>query len=136
MNVPEANGSQRIDRWLWFARLFKSRSLASKAIEGGAVRITRAGKTIRADKPSYAVKAGDVVTLKIRGAVRVLEVVSGGVRRGPASEAQTLYRDLSVPTPAQAEPEDPPSPRPPARPGKRDRRALQELRNREPCEDD
>ena len=129
MSASEPPGGQRIDRWLWFTRLFKSRSLASKAVEDGAVRITRAGQTIKTDKPSYALKAGDVVTLKIRGVVRVLEVVSGGVRRGPASEAQTLYKDLAPPSavPGGA-PQEAPSPRPPARPDKRDRRAIGALK--------
>ncbi|HXZ68410.1 MAG TPA: RNA-binding S4 domain-containing protein [Alphaproteobacteria bacterium] len=129
---------QRIDRWLWFTRLFKSRSLASKAVEAGAVRITRAGQTIRTDKPSYALKAGDVVTLKIRGTVRVLEVVSGGARRGPASEAQTLYKDLALPpSPAlSAQPETAPSPRPPTRPDKRARRALEALKARDQLDEE
>ncbi len=137
MSVPEAQSGQRIDRWLWFTRLFKSRSLASKAVEDGAVRITRAGQTIRTDKPSYALRAGDVVTLRIRGMVRVVEVISGGVRRGPASEAQTLYRDLTAPLPvAPAEGAAAPSPRPPGKPSKRDRRALGELKAKDHLEED
>lgn len=128
MSEAEPQGGQRVDRWLWFTRLFKSRSIASKAVESGAVRITRAGQTVRTDKPSYMLKPGDVVTLKIRGMVRVFEVVAGGVRRGPASEAQTLYRDLTPPSPALDAPQDAPSPRPPSKPGKRDRRALEQLK--------
>lgn len=137
MSASEPQAGQRIDRWLWFTRLFKSRSLASKAVENGAVRITRAGQTIRTDKPGYTLKAGDVVTLKIRGMVRVLEVVSGGVRRGPATEAQTLYRDLTVPPPAvSAERVEIPSPRPPAKPDKRERRALEAFKIKGPIEED
>ena len=136
MSVPEINAGQRIDRWLWFTRLFKSRSLASKAVEDGAVRITRAGQTTRIDKPSYALKAGDVVTLKIRGMVRVLEVVSGGVRRGPASEAQTLYKDLTAPAPFAAEDVKIASPRPASKPDKRERRALEALKTKGPIEED
>lgn len=131
------NTGQRIDRWLWFTRLFKSRSLASKAVEDGAVRITRAGQTIRTDKPSYALKAGDVVTLKIRGAVRILEVLAGGTRRGPATEAQTLYRDLTAPSPASPDdPADAASPRPPSKPDKRNRRALGALKTGDHFEED
>ncbi|MFZ1991068.1 MAG: RNA-binding S4 domain-containing protein [Alphaproteobacteria bacterium] len=135
--MSEPQDGQRIDRWLWFTRIFKSRSLASKAVEDGAVRITRAGQTIRTDKPSYALKAGDVVTLKIRGVVRVLEVISGGVRRGPASEAQTLYKDMAPPSAAiSAAPEESPSPRPPARPDKRDRRAIGALKARDQLDEE
>ena len=137
MSASEPQDGQRVDRWLWFTRLFKSRSLASKAVEDGVVRITRAGQTIRTDKPSYTLKPGDVVTLKIRGAVRVVEVVSGGVRRGPASEAQTLYKDLAPPvTSSRAEPEVPSSPRPPGRPDKRDRRAIEALKARDQLDEE
>lgn len=137
MSASEPQDGQRIDRWLWFTRLFKSRSLASKAIENGAVRITRAGQTIRTDKPSYGLKPGDVVTLKIRGTVRIVEVVSGGVRRGPASEAQTLYKDLAPPvTSFPGEPEALPSPRPPGRPDKRDRRAIEALKARDQIDEE
>jgi len=137
MSISEPQGGQRIDRWLWFTRIFKSRSLASKAVEDGAVRITRAGQTIKTDKPSYALKAGDVITLKIRGVVRVLEVVSDGVRRGPASEAQTLYKDLAPPSAAPGgAPQEAASPRPPARPDKRDRRAIGALKARDPLDEE
>jgi len=132
MSASEPHGGQRVDRWLWFTRLFKSRSLASKAVADGAVRITRAGQTIRTDKPSYALKAGDIVTLRIKGAVRVVEVVSGGVRRGPSSEAQALYKDLSPAPPALSVQTEGIAPHPPARPDKRDRRALRTLKSAGP----
>jgi ribosome-associated heat shock protein Hsp15 len=130
MTAPDAKAGQRIDRWLWFARIFKSRSLATKTTEEHADRVTRAGATIRTDKPSYALKIGDVLTLKVRGVVRVLEVLDGGLRRGPPSEARTLYRDLSAPEPG-GELESAPAPHPAAKPGKRDRRALDRLRSDE-----
>lgn len=117
---PPLDGqSQRVDQWLWFARLFKSRSLAAKLVHEGHVRVTRDGATSKVEKPSFTLRAGDIITLRIQRKVRVLEVVGAGVRRGPAAEAQRLYRDLSP-----CEPQRPDNPHPPARPGKRDRRAL------------
>jgi len=136
MSAPDLQGGQRIDRWLWFTRLFKSRSLASKAVEDGAVRITRAGQTVRTDKPSYLLKPGDIITLKMHGAVRVLEVVSGGSRRGPASEARLLYKDLTGPAPASTSAPAEASPRPPGKPDKQARRALGQLMARNQIEED
>jgi ribosome-associated heat shock protein Hsp15 len=134
--VDEASGSggQRLDRWLWFARIFKSRSLATKAVESSGARITRAGATVRTDKPSYTLRVGDVVTIEAHERVRVLEVQLGGVRRGPAAEAQTLYKDLS--DPAAQTPKEDAAPRPPSRPNKRDRRALDRLKREIPDGED
>jgi len=84
---------QRIDKFLWFSRFYKSRTLASSAVSGGLVRIN--GN--RCDKPSADVKAGDVLTFTAGTRVRIVRVVSGGTRRGPASEAQALYEDLTPP---------------------------------------
>ncbi|MGH6858702.1 MAG: RNA-binding S4 domain-containing protein [Phyllobacterium sp.] len=84
---------QRIDKWLFFARVVKSRSLAAKLVSGGSVRLNKE----KIDLPSYAVKPGDVLTIALDRRILVYEVVSGGVRRGPAEEARTLYRDLSPP---------------------------------------
>jgi ribosome-associated heat shock protein Hsp15 len=81
---------QRLDKWLWFARFAKSRSLAAKLIEEGCIRVNRQ----RAVKPSMAVKCGDVLTMTLHGRVRVVEVRAAGERRGPASEAQTLYSEV------------------------------------------
>ena len=127
MTAPETGAAQRLDRWLWFARIFKSRSLATKTVEEGAVRVTRANATIRTDKASYPVRPGDVVTVKVHDRVRVLEILSGGTRRGPAKEAQTLYRDLSASLPSA--PSDSKSPKPSTRPDKRDRRAIERLKS-------
>jgi ribosome-associated heat shock protein Hsp15 len=123
---PNGETGQRLDRWLWFARVFKSRSLATRAIAGGGIRVTRAGLSQRIEKPAFAVRMRDVVTLKRGDEVCVLEVVALGSRRGPASEAQTLYRDLSPPR-SEAE-ERMKAPRPPTKPGKKDRRALDRLK--------
>lgn len=84
-------GSQRLDRWLWFTRIVKSRTLAAKFVADGKVRVNR----VRVDKPSYALKPGDVLTTAIHRTVRVIQVVALGQRRGPASEAQALYADLT-----------------------------------------
>lgn len=94
-----ADGAQRIDKWLFFARVVKSRSLAQKLVGSSAVRINRD----KIDNPARLVRAGDVLTITLRGGVRVLKVAHPGTRRGPASEATTLYEDLSDPGPASKE---------------------------------
>jgi ribosome-associated heat shock protein Hsp15 len=88
---------QRLDKWLWFARLSKSRTGAAQLIESGKVRINR----VRILKPSQIVREGDVLTLSVRAEVRVLKVVALGHRRGPPSEARQLYRAL-LPAPTSA----------------------------------
>ncbi|MGE0211040.1 MAG: RNA-binding S4 domain-containing protein [Parvibaculaceae bacterium] len=85
-----AETAQRIDKWLWFSRLVKTRTLAAKSVEEGAVRINRQ----KIVKPSHAVSVGDVLTLALHGRVRVLRVEGIGTRRGPAPEAQALYTEL------------------------------------------
>jgi ribosome-associated heat shock protein Hsp15 len=120
--LPLEGESQRVDQWLWFARLFKTRTLAAKLVQDGHVRITRAGETTRIEKPSFALKAGDIITLRIQRKVRVLEVVGAGVRRGPAAEARLLYHDLTP-----SEPQTSANPAPLGRPGKHERRAIGKL---------
>lgn len=85
--------SQRLDKWLWFARVTKSRTLAAQLVLDGKVRVNRA----KAAKPSHALRAGDVLTIAIRGGVDVLKVLAPGVRRGPPPEARLLYEVLSSP---------------------------------------
>lgn len=92
----------RLDKWLWFARFFKSRSLASKTVADGRVRVNGT----RVSKPSAAVRVGDLLTFSQGRAVRVVLVLDLGDRRGPASEAQMLYEDRSPPPPERA-PENP-----------------------------
>jgi ribosome-associated heat shock protein Hsp15 len=96
--VADAPERLRVDKWLWHARVVKSRSLAAKLVEEGHVRING----IRADAPAKPVKTGDVLTIALERTVRVLEVAALGARRGPATEAATLYDDRS--------PEPPPRP--------------------------
>lgn len=80
----------RLDKWLWHARFFRSRSLASQFCLSGKARVN--GQRI--DKPSTLVGPGDVLTFVRRGTVFVVEVLALGDRRGPSSEAQTLYREV------------------------------------------
>jgi ribosome-associated heat shock protein Hsp15 len=79
---------QRLDRWLWFARIVKSRTSAAQLVANGKVRVNR----MRVVKPSHPLREGDVLTIALRGEVRVLEVLAMGVRRGPPPEARLLYR--------------------------------------------
>jgi ribosome-associated heat shock protein Hsp15 len=84
---------QRLDKWLWFARIVKSRTLAAQLVEDGKVRINRA----KVAKPAQAVRPNDVLTIVIRGRVQVIRVVAPGARRGPPAEARLLYELLSPP---------------------------------------
>lgn len=83
----------RIDLWLWYARLFKSRSLAARAVRESRFRINKRVVT----KPSQTIRPGDVLTFPRADDVCIVEVVQIGSRRGPAAEARTLYRDLALP---------------------------------------
>ena len=83
----------RLDKWLWFARFVKTRSLATKLIIDGRMRVNGAPT----HKAHYAVKVGDVLTFPLGSHIRVIKVVALGSRRGPAPEAQALYEDLDPP---------------------------------------
>lgn len=114
---PLSDTRQRIDKWLWFARIAKSRTLAQKLAISGRVRINRE----RNDSASQPVKVGDTLTIGLESGVRVLRILATGTRRGPAMEARLLFEDLSPPAPpAAAEARDPGI----GRPTKRDRRAI------------
>ena len=84
---------ERLDRFLFFSRALKSRTLAQKLIETGAVRVN----SERTDRSDHRVGAGDVLTMNLHNRVVVWRIVDCGTRRGPASEAQGLYEDLSPP---------------------------------------
>lgn len=90
----------RLDKWLWHARFFKSRTLAAQQISQGGFRVNRT--LVR--KSHHSVQPGDVVTFAKGPYIRVIEILALGSRRGPASEAQSLYRDLNPPE-AQPKPE-------------------------------
>ncbi|GHD41978.1 RNA-binding protein S4 [Thalassobaculum fulvum] len=123
--------SQRLDKWLWCARFFKSRSLANALLAAGRLRLS--GTVV--GKAHQKVKVGDVLTFPQGPHVRVVKVLALAVRRGPAPEAQGLYEDLApVPErrpepsdPAMFEPEAPSRERGAGRPTKKDRRALDRL---------
>lgn len=112
----------RLDKWLFFARFFKTRSLSSKHIEAGHVRVN-ATKVL---KPATSISIGQVLTIVQGRTVCVVEVLALGYRRGPASEAQLLYRDL---TPKQDSEDPAPGQDRKGRPTKRERRALRNFRN-------
>jgi ribosome-associated heat shock protein Hsp15 len=83
-------GRQRLDKWLWFARLVKSRTLAAKLVDEGFVRVN--GQ--RADTPAKGVAVGDVLTVALARTTAVVRVEGLGTRRGPAPEARQLYSEL------------------------------------------
>ncbi len=120
--------SQRVDQWLWFARIVKSRTLAAGLVEDGRVRIN----STRVEKASQLVKPGDVLTLTVGARLRILKVQAIGKRRGPSAEAQGLYEDLTPPAPPREDaPIDmTPGEREPGagRPTKRDRRLIVKLK--------
>ncbi len=117
---------QRLDKWLWFARIAKTRTLATRLVASGKLRVNRE----KVSKPSRVVRAGDVITAVIHGRVRILRILASGTRRGSAMEAGTLYDDLSPPAPARPVRSLVPSPpaqreRGAGRPTKRDRRLIE-----------
>lgn len=120
-------GGQRLDKWLWHARFFKTRSLATRVCNAGGLRID--GEIVA--KAHHTVRPGDVLTFPQGRHVRVVRVCALAERRGPASEAQALYEDLKPPSRESRMPA--PAARPPGggRPTKRERRALDRLRERE-----
>jgi ribosome-associated heat shock protein Hsp15 len=124
--APEAGnvGTLRLDKWLWFARFFKSRSLATRLCAAGKVRVNR----IVATKAHQPIRPGDVLTFPQGRQIRVIKVVALGARRGPAGEAQRLYADLApeTRTPENAVPALALASREPGsgRPTKKERRAI------------
>lgn len=133
----ETGGVQRLDKWLWFARVAKSRTLAATLVTAGKVRVNR----VRTVKASHSVKPGDVVTINVGPRVRVLKVLQPGTRRGPATEARGLFDELTPPregsllAASDARPGDAaavPAARPPGagRPTKRERRQIESLKGK------
>ena len=86
---------QRLDKWLFFARAVKSRTLAQKLIEAGAVRVNSDRET----RTDCQVGAGDVLTMTIHSHLLVWRGVEPGTRRGPPADAHILYEDLSPTVP-------------------------------------
>jgi ribosome-associated heat shock protein Hsp15 len=84
---------RRLDQWLWFARLVKSRSLAARLCAAGAVTVN--GVAIR--KPDQRVRIGDTISVPQGGYQRTVRVLALGSRRGPATEARLLYEEMAAP---------------------------------------
>ena len=118
----------RLDKWLWYARFCKSRSLAQKLCEASRIRI---GGTV-VSKAHHPVRSGDVLTFPLGPHVRVIKVITLGVRRGPAQEAGLLYEDLAPPAAREGEATPAVAARTPGagRPTKTERRAIERLRGR------
>jgi ribosome-associated heat shock protein Hsp15 len=87
----------RLDKWLWYARFFKSRTLATRLCASGRLRVN--GAIVK--KAHYVLKPGDVLTFPKGPHIRVIRVEALGTRRGPATEARTLYEDLDPPRPRE-----------------------------------
>jgi ribosome-associated heat shock protein Hsp15 len=87
---PAAAQRLRLDKWLWQARFFKSRSLAAEVIADGHVRVNGT----RISRPGRDIAQGDTLTFPQADRIRVVRILALGLRRGPATEAQALYLDL------------------------------------------
>jgi len=128
MTGEDTRDAHRLDKWLWHARFYKTRSLATAAINGGKVRLNA-----ERIKPAHRVRIGDLLSLSQSGIVAEYQVLGLPVRRGPAAEAQTHFLE----TPASAERRtrlreqqrlaQASRPRSEGRPDKRDRRRLMRL---------
>lgn len=122
----EKTTTQRLDKWLWYARICKSRTQATNLCKSGVIRVNRN----LISKPNQRLHVGDILTFILGQRVRIFRVVALGARRGPFTEAKGLYEDLS--------PTMPPRVSVPmnngqriagsGRPTKRDRRAIDELK--------
>jgi ribosome-associated heat shock protein Hsp15 len=123
--VSAADDRQRIDKWLWHARIVRTRGAAAALAASGHVRLNGA----RIEAPAKAVKAGDVVTVALDARVRVLKVTGFALRRGAAEAGRALYEDLA-PSVAEASVREPAPPaiaardRGTGRPTKQERRAI------------
>jgi ribosome-associated heat shock protein Hsp15 len=123
--VSVSDDRQRIDKWLWHARIVRTRSAAAALAASGHVRLNGT----RIDAPAKPVKAGDVVTIALDARVRVLKVSGFALRRGGADEGRALYEDMTPAAPdAAARPAEPPvarRDRGSGRPTKQERRAIE-----------
>jgi ribosome-associated heat shock protein Hsp15 len=140
--------SQRLDKWLWFARVARTRTLAAGLVADGRVRVNR----VRTTKPAQLVKIDDVITVSVARGVRVIRILGAGSRRGPAPDAASLFEEIvplqSAVKKTQASPSDshegtatlddngagqggPVSEAGSGRPTKKDRRTLDRLRTRD-----
>ncbi len=121
--MSEKGAGIRLDKWLWHARFFKTRSLCAKQISAGHFRLN--GQKV--SKPATIVRAGDGLVFPQGRAVRIIRIIGLGTRRGPAPEAQALYDDLAPkPDPAEITPDVPNNDRK-GRPTKKDRRQINQM---------
>jgi ribosome-associated heat shock protein Hsp15 len=86
---------QRLDKWLWCARFMKARADCARLVASGGLRINRQPT----EKPYARLRIGDVITLPFRDTVLVIEVLGLAARRGPATEARMLYREIAPAVP-------------------------------------
>ena len=93
--MADAPTSMRVDKWLWHARFFKTRTLATKLAAAGNIRVNGQKQS----RASASIRAGDVLTFPLNNHIRLIEVVALSTRRGPAPEAQALYIDRDPPQP-------------------------------------
>jgi len=114
---------QRIDKWLWHARVVRTRTAAAALVDGGLVRVN--GE--RTDAASRAVRADDVVTIAL-DRIRILRVAGFSERRGSASDAAILFEDLTPPAPQRSAEEGVPEAIETRRPTKHERRELLRLK--------
>lgn len=119
--MTEERATIRIDRWLWFARFFKTRGIVTKLVQRGHVRVN----SVRISKPAHTVGVGDTLTFRQETDIRVVKIIATGTRRGPAPEAQALYQDLTPERPARVQA---PKFDGKGRPTKKDRRDLMNSR--------
>lgn len=125
--MASADERQRIDRWLWHARIVRTRASAAALAQSGHVRVN--GQRIEAS--SRAIKSGDVLTIAFPGSVKILRVLAFAERRGASTAAKNLYDDLSPPPEPKPDVQKTMEREPGSgRPTKRDRRALDRLRHR------
>jgi ribosome-associated heat shock protein Hsp15 len=128
MTNDEKTDNHRLDKWLWHARFFKTRSLATAAIAGGKVHLNA-----ERVKPAHHVRIGDRLNLSLQGVVAEFEVLGLPLRRGPAAEAQSQYLETRASAERRAKLREQQRlaqasrPRPDSRPDKRDRRRLMRL---------
>ena len=124
------DSARRLDLWLWFARFFKSRTLATRFVQSGRLRVN--ARVVK--KAHHSLRVGDILTFPKPDRIIVVKVLSLGTRRGPSSEAKQLYEEISagpVSRPKLKGPSRPTAgirPKGSGRPTKRERRAIDQMR--------
>lgn len=128
--MADADKALRLDKWLWYARFFKTRALAGRAISGGRFRLD--GEVM--SKPHRQAVIGQVLTFAQGANIRVIKILALGTRRGPATEAGLMFEDMapilpavkdSAARPVEFEARDKGS----GRPTKRERRDIDRLKS-------